>query len=107
MIITDLKARIINAAGKRIIFTAHALDEMNNELQIITVAEVKSVIYKGEIIENYPEDKRGHSCLMLGLGEKKRPLHIVCAPKDEYLAIITAYTPDVDAWKNNFKTRKK
>lgn len=107
MAIIDFKTRIINAAGKRIIFTAHALDEMNDESQIITVAEVKSVIFKGEIIENYPEDKRGHSCLMLGFGEKKRPLHIVCAPKDEYLAIITAYAPDIKEWKNNFKTRKK
>jgi hypothetical protein len=103
----DFKDIIKKAAGKRIIFTAHALDEMNDEVQIITVAEVKSVIFKGEIIEHYPEDKRGHSCLMLGFGEKKRPLHIVCAPKEEYLAIITAYVPDVKEWKNNFKTRKK
>lgn len=28
---------------------------------------------------------------MLGYGEGDRALHIVCSPKDEYLAVITAY----------------
>jgi len=85
----------------------HALDEMNAENEIITTDEIRNVILKGEIIEDYPEDKRGHSCLMLGFGDKKRPVHIVCAPKDEYLAVITAYIPAAKQWKNNFKTRKK
>ncbi len=103
----DFISKVKAAAGKRIMFTAHALDEMNNEDDIITAAEVRAVISKGEIIENYPEDKRGHSCLMLGTATKKRPVHIVCAPKNDYLAIITAYVPDKTEWTNNFKTRKK
>ena len=40
---------------------------------------------EGEIIEDYPEDTGGHSCLILGRGGDGRPIHIVCAPKDEYL----------------------
>jgi hypothetical protein len=36
-----------------------------------------------------------------------RPLHVVCSPKKEYLAIITAYVPDVQEWENNYKKRKK
>lgn len=98
---------IIKSAQKRIIFTIHALDEMNKEEEIITSDEVKNVILNGEIIEDYPEDKRGHSCLMLGFTQIRRPIHIVCSPKQEYIAIITAYIPNLFYWGNNFKTRKK
>ncbi len=98
------KAEIDRAASFRIIFTAHALEEMNNEDRIITVEEVKRVVHHGEIIENYPEDRRGHSCLMFA--ENYRPLHVVCAPKENYLAIITAYVPDSGKWEKDLKTRK-
>ena len=59
----------------------------------------------GEVIEDYPEDLRGHSCLILGFGQSNRPIHIVCAPKNEYLAIITAYLPDSLQWSLDFKRR--
>ena len=49
------------AASKRILYSIHALDEMNAESELITATEVKDVVYSGEIIEDYPEDKRGHS----------------------------------------------
>jgi hypothetical protein len=59
------------------------------------------------VIENYPEDARGHSCLILGFGKNERPVHVVCSPKEDYLAIITAYLPDSNEWEQNFKTRKR
>ncbi|WP_369406462.1 DUF4258 domain-containing protein [Candidatus Thiosymbion oneisti] len=58
-------------------------------------------------MEDYPEDVRGHSCLIGGYGENNRALHIVCSPKDEYLAIITAYIPRSDQWINDFKSRRR
>jgi len=85
----------------------HALEEMNAEDEMITIDEIRHVVFQGEIIEDYPEDKRGHSCLMFGISEGKRPVHVVCAPKDEYLAIITAYIPLLDKWEADFKTRRK
>lgn len=51
------------------------------------------------------EDARGHSCLMLGFGDGQRPIHVVCSPKDEYLAIITAYLPDGDEWSDDLSVR--
>ena len=84
----------------------HALDEMNAEDEMITTDEVKNVVFSGEMIEDYPEDKRGHSCLMFGMSDK-RPVHVVCAPKEEYLAIITAYIPSLEKWEADFKTRRK
>jgi hypothetical protein len=68
---------------------------------------VRSVVLRGEIIEDYPEDARGHSCLMPGAGDLERAVHVVCAPKDDYLAIITAYLPERHEWNADFRTRMK
>jgi len=62
---------------------------------------------KGEMIEDYPEDPRGHSCLLLGLGEEGEGIHVVCAPKKDYLAVITAYLPTHKEWEGNFKERRR
>jgi hypothetical protein len=80
---------------------------MSRPDRMITVQEVRSVVLRGEIIENYPEDERGHSCLMLGTGELGRAVHVVCAPKDDYLAVITAYLPEKQEWSPDFRTRRK
>ena len=68
------------AAKKKILFLPHALDQMNWANRLISPKEVRKVIFQGEIIEEYPEDPRGHSCLMLGYGENKRAIHVVCSP---------------------------
>ncbi len=60
---------------------------------------------QGEVIEDYPADARGHSCLLLGAGDAGRPIHAVCAPKDDYLAVITAYLPGKDEWSDDFRRR--
>jgi hypothetical protein len=57
---------------------------------MISAGEVEVVVSCGELLEDYPDDARGHSCLMLGLGDEGRAIHVVCAPKDDYLAVITA-----------------
>ncbi|WP_433926253.1 DUF4258 domain-containing protein [Sorangium cellulosum] len=44
--------------------------------------------------------------MILGYGDSGRPLHVVCAPKPDYLAIITAYIPHPDQWSADFKKRK-
>ena len=72
---------------------------------MITTGEVRSVISEGEVIEDYPEDSRGHSCLILGEGEDGRRIHVVCSPKEDYLAIITAYLPAPDMWEDDSRTR--
>lgn len=97
---------VVNAARKRILFLPHTLDEMNSPEEIITFDEVRTKIIEGEIIEDYPGDVCGHSCLMLGYGVNHRPIHVVCSLKDEYLAIITVYLPDQDRWGMDWKTRR-
>ena len=103
----DFIGQVKQAAEKKIIYTFHATNEMNAEDEMITTDEINFVIFNGEVIEDYPEDKRGHSCLMFGMPNNKRPVHVVCAPKEDYLAIITAYIPSLEKWETNFRTRRK
>ncbi|OFZ66047.1 MAG: hypothetical protein A2V79_04050 [Betaproteobacteria bacterium RBG_16_56_24] len=99
--------RIREALKMRCLFLPHALRQMNRPERMISTGEIRQVIEYGEIIEDYPEDARGHSCLMIGWGESNRPIHIVCAHKEDYLAIITAYIPDEREWADGFKMRRK
>jgi len=73
---------------------------------MIGTHEVRAVIERGEIIEDYPLDPRGHSCLILGIGDGGRPIHVVCSPKEGYLAVITAYLPDEREWTDGYKKRR-
>ena len=99
--------KVRQAAQKRVLFLPHAVRQMSRLERMITGAEVRKAINNGEAIEDYPEDARGHSCLILGSGTNDRPIHVVCSPKEDYLAIITAYVPDSDEWEDDFRTRKK
>ena len=58
-----------------------------------------------EIIEDYPGDPRGHSCLIRGEA-RRRVLHIVCTI-DEPIFLITCYEPDPRLWDPGFRSRRK
>jgi hypothetical protein len=91
--------------GKYIISFTHT-EKMR--LRKIEVKDIEEAIDKGAIIEPYPDDPRGASCLILGLTGKGRPLHIVCGRlEDDEILIITAYEPDAEEWEADWKTRKK
>lgn len=51
-----------------------------------------------EMIEDYPDDPRGPSCLILGFTARGQPLHIQCTYPPQ-IAIITAYEPDPQEWR--------
>jgi hypothetical protein len=103
----DILSLVRIAAAKKILYLPHALRQMSRPDRMITALEVREVVEQGEVIEDYPEDQRGHSCLMLGYGTSDRAIHVVCSPKDDYLAIITAYLPSEAQWEEDFKTRRK
>jgi hypothetical protein len=94
-------------AVKKLLFLPHAIRQMNKPERMITTAEVQEVVLHGDVIEDYPEDARGHSCLMAGPFRGGRIIHVVCAPKEEYLAIITAYIPDAAEWDETGRQRRK
>lgn len=74
---------------------------------MITTGDVRAVVFEGAVIEAYPDDPRGRSCLMLGWIRDERPVHVVCAPKGDYLAVITAYAPDSGQWSPDFTRREE
>ena len=77
-------------------------------LRKIEAREIEEAIYNGTIVEPYPSDPRGASCLILGFTRQQRPLHVLCGglEEDEVL-IITAYEPNPNEWEADWKTRKK
>ena len=76
----------------------HAVDQ--SIIREISVAEVEEAISgQSEIIEDYPKDKYGPSCLVLGFTKAGRPLHVQCSyPARPLVKIITLYEPDPDLW---------
>jgi hypothetical protein len=102
----DIIAQLRTAAARQLLFLPHAVRQMSRPGRMISPAEVLHAVTTGELIEDYPDDVRGHSCLLLGSGADGRSIHVVCAPKPEYLAIITAYCPAPDQWSSDFRRRK-
>jgi hypothetical protein len=72
----------------------------------ISPEEIEDVILSGEVIEDYMKDKYGPSCLIYGITEAKRILHVQCSIDPVW--IITAYDPTLnpDRWDKDFKRRR-
>lgn len=87
-------------------FSGHSLQRMFE--RDISPEIIEKAIIKGEIIEEYPDDKPYPSFLLL-FTENNVPLHVVAAidKKNETVYIITGYYPDPVKWDNDFKKRKK
>ena len=78
-------------------FSKHAVDQII--LRNISLDEFADSVGDGNIIEDYPGDKYGPSCLILGWTEKSRPLHIQCTyPSRPVMKVITLYEPDPAMW---------
>ena len=86
-------------------FTSHAIERCIE--RDICPAEIKEAINSGEIIESYPHDKYGPTCLIRGITKRKRILHILCSLDPVW--IITAYDPTLspEEWDKNFRIRRK
>jgi hypothetical protein len=98
--VTDLEAVLkrIRAQAKveNIRITQHAQQEMVGESIILD--EVLEAIATGQVLENYPEHRRGACCLLNGLTQNGRPLHIVCTTARPVLIIVTVYEPMLPKW---------
>jgi hypothetical protein len=80
-------------------FSKHAVDQ--SIIRRIRVQEVRDIFVDAEVIEDYPEDKYGPSCLILGKTREGRPLHIQCSyPSRPLIKIVTLYEPDPDRWSD-------
>ncbi len=86
--------------------TLHA--EVERDADHISMVEVEEALMgnRCELIEDYPEDPRGHSFLLLGFTEQGQPIHAVCSIYEGTLVMITLYRPDSELWIN-WKIRKE
>lgn len=85
-------------------YSLHAVDQ--SILKRITRREIEEAVACGDIIEEYPTDKYGPSCLVFGTTRLGRPIHVQCTqPVRPKVKIITVYEPDPDEW-NEFRRRR-
>jgi hypothetical protein len=91
----DIRVKILS---RKFEFSKHAVDQ--SIIRDIAVVEVEQAISsRCQVIEDYPDDKYGPSCLILGFTDAGRPLHIQCSyPSRPLIKIITLYQPDPDLW---------
>ena len=91
-------------ASGRFEFSQHATDQ--TILRAIAVQEVRDAIATCELVEDYPDDKYGPSCLLLGFTASNRPLHIHYSyPSRHVIKVITLYEPDPLRWID-FRARR-
>ena len=99
-IVDEVKNRV-----KNIRHTLHALQREFEEG--LTADDIFDSLRTGfEIVEDYPDDVRGHSCLVL-TWVRDVPVHLACAPHEDTLIVITAYIPTEEDWGEDFKTRRR
>jgi hypothetical protein len=84
------------AAAGLLRITRHAHEEMVEEE--IGVEDVLLALRRSEILEHYPEHRRGSCCLLLGITKPGRPLHLVCTTAQPVLVLITVYEPKPPKW---------
>jgi hypothetical protein len=86
-------------------FSKHAVDQ--SILRQIRVQEISEAIANGQVIDYYPEDKYGASCLICGFTQVQRPIHVQCSyPSRSLIKIITVYEPDPQRWNDDFTQRR-
>jgi len=91
----DIREKILSRQYE---FSKHAVDQ--SIIRDIAVVEIEQAISRRcQVIEDYPDDKYGQSCLILGFTDAGGPLHIQCSyPTRSLIKIITLYQPDPDLW---------
>jgi hypothetical protein len=86
-------------------FSLHG--EREREDEHILVTELEQSVMSGELLEDYPGDPRGHSCLVLGFTREGRAIHSVWGLlADGRVRVITVYLPLPPKWVDP-RTRRK
>ncbi len=78
--------------------TQHAMQKMLERK--ISRLELSEVINNGVIIEEYPNDKYGPTCLIFGITKGERPLHVMVSYSNP-VWVVTTYEPSEDEWIEN------
>lgn len=104
----DLEALKETLRTGRVVITPHASTEARADY--LNLTEIRaSVIENGEMIEDYPTDRRGPSCLFLSFLSDGRPVHSCWGFHSiiRFATLITVYRPDMQPhkWSPDWRTR--
>ena len=101
------EVNIVDEIKKRMNNVRHSLHALQREAEEgITAEDICDSMRSGfELVEEYPDDPRGHSCLLL-TWVRDMPVHVVCAPHEDILLVITVYIATMEGWGKDFKTRR-
>lgn len=73
----------------------------------ISLSDIETTILNGKILEDYSDDPRGESCLILGYAEE-RSIHVVCGyTSTRSIRVITVYLPKQPKWQDERTRRAK
>lgn len=92
------------ARQRKIHWKRHALERMLE--RGLSRDVVFQVITKGELIEDYSEDRPSPTGLLLGW-DGNRPVHVIVTIEEEAVGIITVYEPTTEHFETDFRTRRK
>lgn len=100
------RLRTLIIAGRYRI-TLHA--EQERDADQITIDEIEQGYssVSSEIIEDYPDDPRGHSALVLAFTVSQDPVHAVWSIHENTAILITIYRPDQKLWTNSRKRKRR
>ena len=86
--------------------SSHALVEA--EADGLMLNEIEAATFAGECIEDYPDDPRGPSCLVLGHRADGSAVHHLWGFDEpaEQAILITVYLPDPQRWSEDFRRRR-
>lgn len=85
--------------------TQHAQQEMVAES--IGLDDALHAIATGQVLEDYPDHRRGACCLLYGMDASGRDIHVVCTTANPTLIIITAYLPGPPKWLSPTQRRSQ
>lgn len=106
----NLELIVESFANKLYDITTHGSTEMDNDKITTQLLEEAIGSDKPKIMEDYPLNNRGPSCLILGwTTEYKRPIHVCIGYAGSKPEVITAYRPDLSPrkWTQGFCKRRR
>ena len=95
----------LQALRDAIRISIHAHQEMVAD--DITYDQLREVLSRARVVENYPDHKRGPCCLLCGKTRKGRYVHVVSTTSLDVAIVITVYEPTAPKWVSPFERGKQ
>ena len=92
-------------AEDKVFVTEHAAERFRQ--RGIDAKDIRQALDNGDIIEQYPDDYPFPSCLVFGVDETGKVLHICMSDEGSSSRVITAYYPDPNRWSEDLRTRRE